>query len=63
MIKIHKNDHYAMILIFQKKCGRPGGGGSENSDKGEGIKMGKNLRTSLLLNYALWMAPYYMSKT
>ena len=36
MTKIHKNDNYDMMLIFQKKNAesRGGGrGGSENSDK------------------------------
>ena len=36
--KNYKNDHYAMMLIFQKKCERPGGGGSleirTHADKG-----------------------------
>ena len=31
-MKVHKNYHYAMMLIFQKKCGRLGEGESENSD-------------------------------
>ena len=34
-----------MILIFQKKCGRSGEGGSENSDtcgrRGSGVKSGQ----------------------
>ena len=27
--KINKNDNYAMMFIFQKKCRLPGGEGSE----------------------------------
>ena len=43
---------YAMMLIFQKNSGRPGGGGSGNSDTcgqgGRGVKMGKNSRKSFM---------------
>ena len=48
--KIQKNDHYAVMLIFQKKYGRPGGGGSENSDKygqGGGGKNGQKFADDL----------------
>ena len=52
--KNHKNDNFVMMLIFQNKCGRPGGGGLKirtHADCGQGrrgVKMGKNLRTSLM---------------
>ena len=47
--KFTKNYHYAIMSIFQKNCGHPGGGESEYSDtcgqEGEGVINGQNLRT------------------
>ena len=44
MMKIHKNDHYALMLICQQKCGRPRGGACGQG--GRGGEMGKNLWNS-----------------
>ena len=55
MIEIHKNDHYAMMLIFPKKCGRPRGGWSENSVTcGNG---GRGKEWAKICERPLWIAP------
>ena len=53
-MKIHKNNHYSMMLIFSKNCVRPGEGRGmkiqTHADKGPG-------GWAKIRGHPLWMAP------
>ena len=55
IIKIHKNDHYAMMLIFQKNA-------DVRRERGLTRKGGKNRQKIVDVFYCLWMAPHGFTK-